>query len=77
MDSARKWTKQEKEEVDILSEWVKAVMSLFQIRIEKIQVSEHKYDICIHRSWNCWSTIHDQYVVVPATKASNNIVLIC
>jgi len=50
-DSARKWTKQEKEEVDILSEWVKAVRSLFQIQIGKTQkVSEHKNDICIHRS---------------------------
>ena len=31
-DSAKKWTKQEKEEVGILSEWVKAVRLLIRIR---------------------------------------------
>lgn len=31
-DHARKWPKREKEEVDIISEWVKAVRSLIQIQ---------------------------------------------
>ena len=33
-DYTRKWIKREKEEVDTLLEWVKAVRSLIQIRIE-------------------------------------------
>jgi hypothetical protein len=35
----RKWTKQEKEKVNTLSEWVKAVRSLIQIRIGKLRRS--------------------------------------
>ena len=38
-DYARKWTKREKEEVDILSECVKAVRSLIQMRIGKLRRS--------------------------------------
>jgi hypothetical protein len=33
-DYTRKWIKREKEEVDTLLDWVKAVRSLIQIRIE-------------------------------------------
>jgi hypothetical protein len=32
-DYARQWAKREKEDLDILSGWVKSVMSLIQIRI--------------------------------------------
>jgi hypothetical protein len=34
---ARKWIKREKEEVDSLSKWAKAVRSLIQIQIGKIR----------------------------------------
>jgi hypothetical protein len=37
-DYARQWAKREKEDVDTLSEWVKSVRSLIQIRIEKNSV---------------------------------------
>jgi hypothetical protein len=37
-DYARLWTKREKEDLDILSEWVKSVRSLTQIRIKKNSV---------------------------------------
>jgi hypothetical protein len=32
-DYARKWAKREKEDLDTLSEWVKSVRSLMQIKI--------------------------------------------
>jgi hypothetical protein len=38
-DYARQWTKREKEDLDILSEWVKSVRSLIQIRINKLSGS--------------------------------------
>ena len=38
-DYARQWTKHEKEDLDTLSEWVKSVRSLIQIRIKKISGS--------------------------------------
>jgi hypothetical protein len=41
-DYARQWAKREKEYLDTLSEWVKGVRSLIQIRIKKTQwVYEH------------------------------------
>jgi hypothetical protein len=50
-DYARKWAKREKEEVNTLSEWVKAVRSLIQIGIAKLKkVNEHTNNICIQRS---------------------------
>ena len=38
-DYARQWTKRKKEDVDTLSEWIKAVRSLIQIRIKKLKKS--------------------------------------
>ena len=38
-DYARKWIKREKEEIDTLSEWAKAIRSLIQIRIGKLRRS--------------------------------------
>ena len=37
-DYARQWAKREKENLDTLSEWVKSVRSLIQIRIKKNSV---------------------------------------
>jgi hypothetical protein len=34
-DYARQWEKREKEDLDTLSEWVKCVRSLIQIRMKK------------------------------------------
>ena len=34
-DYARQWAKREKEDLDTLSEWVKYVRSLIQIRMKK------------------------------------------
>ena len=38
-DYARQWAKREKEDVDILSEWVKSVRSLIQIRSKRLEGS--------------------------------------
>ena len=38
-DYARQWTKREKEDVDNLFQWIKAVRSLIQIRIKKLNGS--------------------------------------
>jgi hypothetical protein len=38
-DYAIQWAKREKEELDTLSEWVKSVKSLIQIRIKKLSGS--------------------------------------
>ena len=62
---ARQWTKREKENLHTLSEWVKSVRSLIQIRIKKN----------LNSSMNTRTTsiFKDPNVVVSTDKAHNNI----
>jgi hypothetical protein len=43
-DYARQWAKREKEDLDTLSEWVKNVRSLIQIRIKTL----YEHWLCIN-----------------------------
>ena len=77
-DYARKWTKRKKEEVDTLSEWAKARRSLVQIRINifKMSMSTNATSVLNDSDLTeTMSTIHETYVVFPADKTCNNIVL--
>ena len=77
----RQWAKREEVEAETLSEWVKAIMSLVNRRISIL--------ICKTMSNRCKSVfdisevpaelfeLQEKYVVVPADKASNNIVFVC
>ena len=80
-DYARKWAKREKEqEIDTLSEWVKAVRSLIQARIRKLQGQMNTKAKSIFKAPDVVETLtnlHDKYVVVPADKAPNNIIFVC
>ena len=70
----------EKEVVDILSEYVKTVRSLIQIRISKFKRSMSiKATFVFNYSYvvETLSTIYDTYVVVPVDKARNKIVSFC
>ena len=53
----------------ILSEWIKAVRSLIQLRIKKLLMSMNTKATSIFKNpevAGTLSSIHDQYVVVPA-----------
>ena len=66
-DYARKWTKREKEQLDTLSEWVKSVRSLIQIRISKLRRSMSKRGKSVFSNPDAaktLSTIHEKYVVL-------------
>ena len=80
-DYARKWIKREQDkELDSLSEWVKAVRSLIQLRIKKLRRSMNAKATSIFDNPDVAETlasIHNEYVVVPADKAPNNIICIC
>ena len=79
-DYDRRWTKRKKEGVDTLSEWVKAVRSVIQIRLGKLRRPMSTKATFVFKDpevSETLSTIHDISVVVPADKAPNNIVLIC
>jgi hypothetical protein len=45
-DYARQWAKREKEDLDILSEWVKSVRSLIQIKIKKNPQWVYEHALC-------------------------------
>jgi hypothetical protein len=74
----QKMEKAKTEEVDTLSEWVKAVRSLVQIRINIFKMSMSTKATSVLKDSDLtetMSTIHEKYVVFPADKTRNNIVL--
>ena len=83
-DYARKWVKREPDELelDTLSEWIKfkAIRSCIQKRTQKLRCTISKGVSNPFKNpevVDALSSLHDKYVVVPADKASNNIVFIC
>jgi hypothetical protein len=79
-DYARQWAKREKEDLDTLSEWVKNVRSLIQIRIKTLSGSMSARSTSTFKNPNVarhLSLLHDKYVFVSADKAPNNIVFVC
>ena len=79
-DYARRWARQEEVELDSLSEWIKSIRHLLKRRMymagrsinnkpksvfSDTDVTEHLADL------------HNRYVIVPADKASNNVVFVC
>mgnify|MGYP007121707522 FL=1 len=81
-DYARKWIKREPDEpeLDTLSEWIKAIRSCIQRRIQKLRCNMSTRVSNPFKNpevVDALSSLHDKYVVVPADKASNNIVFIC
>ena len=77
---ARSWAKQEDVELDTLSEWVKSVKHLLKRRIYMVSRSVNTKpdsifdDEIVSRQL---ADLHDRFVIVPADKASNNVVFIC
>ena len=67
-DDARKWTKREKKQLYTLSEWVKSVRSLIQVRISRLKKGKSVFSN--PDAAKTLSFIHDKYVVVPADKTT-------
>ena len=79
-EHARKWAKREKVETDTLSEWVKAIRTLVLKKISilsRIMSTRNKSVFDDPVVTNSLESIHQNFVVVPADKASNNIVFVC
>ena len=77
---ARKWVKRESAEPDALLEWVKSVRTLVKRKIHIISKSintEHKPTLKDPLVKKCLDEIHEEFVIVPADKASSNIIFIC
>jgi hypothetical protein len=67
-------------ELESLSDWVRTIRSLVQGRIHKLKNCVNSRPKSIFKDQEavtCLSSLHDKYVIVPADKASNNIVFVC
>ena len=79
-DYARQWAWLEKVKLDILSEWVKSIGSFIRRHIGSLRFHMSTQTANIFNEphvINTLSELHNKYVVIPADKASNNIVFIC
>jgi len=79
-DYARRWTKSEGEELDTLSEWIKAIRKLLKSRIHHLTGKMRtSYPSVFKKAEvvNELHRLHENFVLVPADKASNNIVFVC
>ena len=77
---ARRWAKKEDVEVDTLCEWVKSVMSLVNRRVSVLSRTMSRRHESVFDDQDVaaeLAEIHEKFVVVPANKASNNIVFVC
>jgi hypothetical protein len=76
-DYAKRWAKREREELDTLTEWVQSIKRYWNPELETLNI---KYVPSIllcsvnQKWWMNWKKIHEEYVLVPADKAGNNIV---
>jgi hypothetical protein len=80
-DYARRWIKREVDqdpELESLSDWVRTIRSLVQVRIQKLKNCVNSRPTSVFKDQEavkCLFSLHDRYVIVPEDKASNNIVL--
>ena len=76
---ARRWTKSEGEELDTLSEWIKSIRKLLKSRIHHLSGKMRNIYPSVFKKpevVNELQRLHDNFVLVPADKASNNIVFV-
>ena len=78
-DYARKWAKREKEQVWTLSEWLTSIKSLVLSRNSHLKevMGTNANSIFNDQSVaETMSDLHEQYMIVPADTALNNVVFI-
>ena len=75
---ARKWAALEEVDVECLSDWLSQVRDKLKARISHLRSNTnnvHTSSVLDDPSVKaCLDALHDEYVVVPADKASNNII---
>ena len=76
-----KWAKKEKVDSRVLDEWESVVLSNIKKRI-RINIRKHtnprkKKILADSKHTNYLKDFHEHYVLVPADKASNNVLIVC
>ena len=77
---ARRCAKKEDIEVDTLSEWVKSIADVLKRRIRRLKRSvntRHESIFCDPEVVRELSRLHENFVIVPADKASNSYTFVC
>ena len=77
---ARSWARTEGVDHNILSEWTKTISNLVKRRVYILRNSMATRYRSVFNDKDVSATlsdIHDKFVVVPADKASNNVVFVC
>ena len=72
---ARRWAKKEDVEVDTLSEWIKSIADVLKRRIRRLKYSVNTRHESIFNDPDVVRELfrlNDNFVIVPADKASNN-----
>ena len=77
-----KWARREKVDTRVLNEWEGTVTSIVKTRIERIR---HKQSYRQYRKQvlrdkahlKYLSELHEEYILVPADKAGNNVLVVC
>ena len=77
---ARRWAKKEDVEVETLSEWVKSIADVLKRRIRRLKRSvntRHESIFCDPDVVRKLFRLNENFVIVPADKASNNYTFVC
>ena len=77
---ARRWAKKEDVEVDTLSDWIKSIADVLKRRIRRLKHSVNTRHESIFSDPDVvreLSRLHENFVIVPADKASNNYTFVC
>ena len=77
---ARQWAKKEDVELDTLSEWIKSIGEVVKRRIRRLKHFVNTRSESIFRDPDVvreLSRLHENFVIVPADKASNNYTFVC
>ena len=75
-----RWAKKEDVEVDTLSEWIKSIADVLKRRIRRLKHSVNTRHESIFSDPDVvreLSRLHENFVLVPADKASNNYTFVC
>ena len=77
---SRQWATKEDVELDTLSEWIKSIGDVVKRRIQRLKHSVNTRSESIFRDpvvVHELSRLHENFVIVPADKASNNYTFVC
>ena len=77
---AKQWAKKDDVELDTLSEWIKSIWDVVKRRIRRLKHSGNTRYGSIFRDPDVvheLCRLHENFVIVPAEKASNNYTFIC